>query len=155
MNVHHPSLDIFKPAIKDESIINYSLAEFLPSGSPQGKNLIQFQNPSYEFKIDDLREWYNLSEGYIQCQVQILNQNNNALYFNKLYPDGHHITLVNNCLNLFKRVQYQQNNVTIEETEQPGVIEQIKGLMNYSKDQEQYLTEELWSPDRGNENFLK
>lgn len=145
MKVHHPSLDVFSPAIKDESIINYEMIELSPSGTPQGKNLLEFQNPSYEFKLDNLTDWFNLSEAYIQCQVQIIDPTTNQLFAN-----GSQITLVNNCLNLFKRVQYQQNNITIEETEQPGIIEQVKGLMNYSKDQEQYLTQELWSPDRGN-----
>lgn len=145
MKVHHPSLDVFSPAIKDESIINYEMVELSPSGTPQGKNIIEYQTPSYEFKLDNLNDWFNLSEGYIQCQVEIIDPTTNQLFAN-----GSQITLVNNCLNLFKRVQYQQNNITVEETEQPGIIEQIKGLMNYSKDQEQYLTQELWSPDRGN-----
>ena len=41
----------------------------------------------------------------------------------------------------------------VEETEEPGLIEQVKGLINYSPESEKHLSNELWLPDRGDGDF--
>jgi hypothetical protein len=141
-------IDVFKPIERDVSINGYEMIELSPSGSSQGKNLISFQLPSYEFSITDLMNWYALHEGYLQCNFQIIDGTTNVVFQN-----GDLISFVNNCYNLFKRVSYQQNNITVEEREFPGIVEQITGLMHHSPESEITLNEELWSPDRGSGQF--
>lgn len=145
--VHHPSLNIFKPSERDMSITDFEYIEMSPTGTPTGKDITTFQIPMYEFNITDKTAWYDFSQAVIECHFSIVKDNGTH------YVDGDEVTFVNNAMNLFKRLSYSQNNISIEEIEEPGLIEQVKGLINYAPDAEKYLSNELWSPDRGNGGF--
>jgi hypothetical protein len=146
--LHHPSLNIFKPSERDMSITDFEFIEMSPTGTPTGKDVTAFQIPMYEFNVTDKTAWYDFSQAVIECHFSIVRNDNGANFV-----DGQLVTFVNNAMNLFKRVSYSQNGISVEETEEPGLIEQIKGLVNYSPDAETHLSNELWSPDRGNGEF--
>jgi hypothetical protein len=145
--LHHPSLNIFKPSERDMSITDFEYIEMSPSGTPTGKEVTAFQIPMYEFNVTDKTAWYDFSQAVVECHFSIVKNDGTH------YGNGDGITFVNNAMNLFKRVSYSQNNISVEETEEPGLIEQVRGLINYSPEAEKYLSNELWSPDRGDGGF--
>lgn len=147
--LHNPSLDIFRPSERDTSILEYEYVQLMPStGTPMGQVVTNFQAPMYEFLLQDLNNWYNLSEAVVECHFSVVRSDNGANFV-----AGDQISFVNNSLNLWKRVEYTQNNVKVDDCDYPGIVEQVKGLVYYNPDAETLLSHELWSPDRADGTF--
>jgi len=91
----------------------------------------------------------NGADSYLECRFKICPQADITQTFNQ-----GNIVFVNNAFNLFKRAEYYIDSKLIEAYDQPGIVNQIKGLMENSLDSEKQLTNEFWYPDRGNGQFF-
>ncbi len=143
IDIHNPALDIFKPTPRDESIIEYQFTEML---NKDGSDLANRDGlTQYEIFNNDRDTWMALADSYLECRFKIVPNADRAQNFNR-----GNIAFVNNALNLFRRAEYYIDNKLVESYEQPGIVEQVKGLIEYSEDSEKQMSSELWYPDRGN-----
>jgi len=110
------------PPTKDVSTAEEDFMETLSDQSPPG------YSSQIRVELKDTSTFTNLSKGYIQVNLTILNGDNTALGANA------NVALANNASSLFSRSVVRLNNVVVESNELAHHSNHLKSLLNFSSD---------------------
>jgi hypothetical protein len=128
-------------------IISYEEREF--SEIRGGKSAANLSGGNFRIKMQDMDAISLPSDSYLKVRYTIRSA---ATVDSAVLTTGQ-ISPVNGAMNLFRKAQYVLNNKIIEDIDQPGSIQVVKGLIEYSEDYERGSgIREFWYPDRGTDS---
>lgn len=124
---------------------NHDLNEYVEYIEDDGNSITNLNKTNFRITVPASDDMVLMSDAFLQIRGQIVTNQPNPV----VYTSGK-VALVNNGWNLFDEAKYKINSRIIETVDHPGVVRQIKGLIEYSQDfSEGQGNQEMWYPDNG------
>lgn len=120
--ITNPQYNLANKPVRDTSTYEEDYLQVLSDQNPP--------NYSSQIRVElkDITNMTNLSLGYIQVNLEVLNADDTAL------AAGANVAIVNNVASIFSRSVARINNVVVETNELAHHCNHLKTLLNYSSD---------------------
>ena len=116
---------IFDKPIEDKSIEKFEYVAVTPSEA------IQKSTKNYTITHRDVDSWSHFSESFVKVTLQLEKADGTAI---DASASTGRVALQNGATDLFEKVELKFDNIKADVLENPGIANQIKGLLTKSDD---------------------